>query len=304
MGTDVLVASRDQAIENIHQYQVELQDKQLGESLRRLMPHVHAWYATETETGDRLFAPSKFVGYVDNTADSYFLNRAVRDGRKTERALQRWFRSLDPGSRRSMDLTRALQYFLVGYEHLEPRKGARILIPTEGSGRAATRQGLADRIHFHPEFCAGRPHIRRTRVRVSDILQLMASGASVSDFLRDYPYLKKADLMAALAYGAGAIDHRVILATWFMRFLIDVQLLLGSARWLSERGHTCVHVNDLGPGSATDDQIGAWARESQAIVWSGDADFAVRARQGSGLPAVWLRLGNTTNAAPRARLTP
>ena len=71
---------------------------------------------------------------------------------------------------------------------------------------------LIDRIHVNAAVCGGRPHIRGTRVRVSDILDLLASGASPSEILADYPYLSEADLRAALAYGAAATAHRVILA--------------------------------------------------------------------------------------------
>ena len=70
---------------------------------------------------------------------------------------------------------------------------------------------ISGRIGIDPSICAGRPHIRGTRVRVSDILDLMASGVSRAEILGDYPYLEEADLSAALAYGATAIDHRIIL---------------------------------------------------------------------------------------------
>ena len=66
------------------------------------------------------------------------------------------------------------------------------------------------RICVDATICAGRPHIRGTRVRVSDILQLMASGVSSTEILADYPYLSEADLRAALAYGATASDHRIV----------------------------------------------------------------------------------------------
>ena len=41
-----------------------------------------------------------------------------------------------------------------------------------------------------------------------------------------------------------------------------------------------------------------------AVIWSKDADFAERARRTVHLQVVWVRLGNTTNAALRARLAP
>ncbi len=89
-----------------------------------------------------------------------------------------------------------------------------------------------------------------------------------------------------------------------MRFLIDAQLPPGLARWLSERGHTCDHVSDVGLGAASDERIEAWARDRRAAIWSKDEDFAERARRSPGLQVVWLRCGNTTNAALQTLLTP
>ena len=63
---------------------------------------------------------------------------------------------------------------------------------------------VRDRIHIDAAICGGRPHIRGTRVRVCDILDLLANGVSQSEILADYPYLSEADLRAALAYGAAA----------------------------------------------------------------------------------------------------
>ncbi|MYE03205.1 MAG: hypothetical protein F4Y03_18410 [Alphaproteobacteria bacterium] len=89
-----------------------------------------------------------------------------------------------------------------------------------------------------------------------------------------------------------------------MRFLIDAQLPPGLARWLTAEGYPSNHVNDLGIGPATDTRIEAEARRLGAVIWSKDVDFAERARVRPGLQVVWLRLGNTTNAALRARLAP
>lgn len=89
-----------------------------------------------------------------------------------------------------------------------------------------------------------------------------------------------------------------------MRYLFDAQLPPGLGRWLSEWLHTCDHVNDVDLGAATDDRIEAWARALQAVIWSADPTFAERARNASGLQVVWLRCGNTTNEALRARLAP
>ena len=89
-----------------------------------------------------------------------------------------------------------------------------------------------------------------------------------------------------------------------MRFLIDAQVPPGLARWLTAEGYPSDHVNDLGIGPATDSRIEAEARRLGAVIWSKDVDFAERARVRPGLQVVWLRLGNTINAALRAQLAP
>ena len=71
---------------------------------------------------------------------------------------------------------------------------------------------VRERIHIDASTCGGRPHIRGTRVRVADILELLAEGVSQEDILADYPYLSEADLRAALAFGAAASAHRIIRA--------------------------------------------------------------------------------------------
>ena len=61
-----------------------------------------------------------------------------------------------------------------------------------------------------PLICGGRPCIKGTRMRVSDIMGMMAHGAGPAEILADYPYLSEDDIAAALAYAARATDHRVI----------------------------------------------------------------------------------------------
>ncbi len=66
------------------------------------------------------------------------------------------------------------------------------------------------RITMRPEQCGGRPCIRGLRVRVKDILDLLASGASREEILADYPYLEPGDITAALEYAAQQSDHPVV----------------------------------------------------------------------------------------------
>ena len=210
MSDNALVANQDQAIGNILRYQAALEDGQRGAQLRKLMSRVHAWYATRPDRGRWLFAPSKFVGYAENTAESYLREQDTRDGGKTERILRQWFHVVQPGSPRADALDRALRDFLRSHGHSGPRKGARICVPAEVLDDLADTPDISVRIGIDPAICGGRPHIRGTRVRVCDILELMASGVATANIVADYPYLSEADVRAALAYGANATDHRIV----------------------------------------------------------------------------------------------
>ncbi len=68
------------------------------------------------------------------------------------------------------------------------------------------------RITVEDGKCGGRPCIRGLRIRVSDILDLLASGANFEEILTDYPSLEKEDILAAIEYAARQADH-VILQT-------------------------------------------------------------------------------------------
>jgi len=61
--------------------------------------------------------------------------------------------------------------------------------------------------------CGGRPCIRGLRIRVSDILDLLAKGASFEEILGDYPFLEREDILAAIEYAARQADHVVLQAS-------------------------------------------------------------------------------------------
>jgi uncharacterized protein (DUF433 family) len=58
------------------------------------------------------------------------------------------------------------------------------------------------RITTNPDICGGRPCIANTRMRVSDVLDLLAAGETRAAFLADYPYLADEDITAALEYAS------------------------------------------------------------------------------------------------------
>ena len=66
------------------------------------------------------------------------------------------------------------------------------------------------RITIDPAQCAGRPCIRGIRIRVMDVLDLLAAGASREEILEDYPLLEPEDITAVLEYAARRSDHPVL----------------------------------------------------------------------------------------------
>ncbi len=69
-----------------------------------------------------------------------------------------------------------------------------------------------DRITINPAQCGGRPCIRGMRMRVKDLLDLLAAGVSPEEILRDYPYLEKEDIQAVLEFAAAQSDHVMLRA--------------------------------------------------------------------------------------------
>ena len=70
-----------------------------------------------------------------------------------------------------------------------------------------------NRITVETGKCGGRPCIRGLRIRVTDVLELLAAGASYEEVLADYPYLEPEDILAALEYAAHQTDHVVLPAS-------------------------------------------------------------------------------------------
>lgn len=66
------------------------------------------------------------------------------------------------------------------------------------------------RITVDPGLCGGRPCIRGLRIRVKDVLDQLAAGATRDEILGDYPYLEAEDIAAVLEFAARQADHPVL----------------------------------------------------------------------------------------------
>lgn len=67
-----------------------------------------------------------------------------------------------------------------------------------------------DRITFNPNQCGGRPCIRGMRIRVKDVLEMLAARASEAEILEDFPYLEPEDIRACLEFAASEMDHAIL----------------------------------------------------------------------------------------------
>jgi uncharacterized protein (DUF433 family) len=203
-----LVSNFSQVVENIERYNRDRVSAALAEKIA----YVRAWYAFRTPSGEWLFAPSKFAGYVGSSAETYRDERPDRDGRETERGLSQWFVETDSNDRLGRDLLARLRE-TVAAQGKVLNALARVHVPRDIAGaRPLARPGSERwRITADEKVLGGKPCIRGMRIRVADILEMLANGASHDDILADFPYLEAADIRAALEYAMGAVDHQLVL---------------------------------------------------------------------------------------------
>jgi uncharacterized protein (DUF433 family) len=71
---------------------------------------------------------------------------------------------------------------------------------------------LMDRITVNPLQCGGRPCIRGMRIRVIDVLDLLAAGLSPAQVVAELPDLEAADITACLRFASRRLDHPILAA--------------------------------------------------------------------------------------------
>lgn len=72
---------------------------------------------------------------------------------------------------------------------------------------------VMNRITINPNLCGGRPTIRGMRIRVTDVLELLASGLTTEQVLEELPDLEKEDVQACLLYVVQRFNHPVLTST-------------------------------------------------------------------------------------------
>ena len=73
-------------------------------------------------------------------------------------------------------------------------------------------KSLLKRITLNPKQCGGRPCIRGMRIRVMDVLDLLANGLSAEQILKELPDLEKKDIQACLYFASQRLNHPTLAA--------------------------------------------------------------------------------------------
>jgi uncharacterized protein (DUF433 family) len=210
-----LVTNADEAVDNIRRFASELSG---SPELQSRLGTFKVWYAAPRLEGGHDLGPSKFVGYRGNTAAAHVENsgkHGMRHGNDAQDVLDVAFADVPAGSAEHRALWRELSHILSRYGR-RPHKGTRFRMPVQRQLSEAVAQvspsRTGDWIISDPSICSGRPTLKGTRIRVSDVLQLLAGGDSAEQIAADYPSLRLEHIEAALVFAAAAVEHRFIKA--------------------------------------------------------------------------------------------
>ncbi len=209
-----IIATRSEATDNIRRFKEELH---AAPGLQNRLGTFKVWYVF-SQGEELVFAPSKFIGRRNNTAAAHLKESGgsgKRHGNDGKAILDQWFVDVSPTSVRHRNLLAALTAVYSAFGKV-PNAGTHFRIPTEEADdplRLPNTAAPPEQWIVHDlAICSGKPTLKGTRIRVADVLQMLAGGDSAETILTDYPSLQRAHIDAALGYAARAIDHRVIRA--------------------------------------------------------------------------------------------
>jgi uncharacterized protein (DUF433 family) len=216
----IVVMNGAEALSSIEAF---LRDLPASEPLQRKLGTFKSWYAVERADGSLLLGPSKFIGYRDIDSEKYARlsgRRGNLHGAHTENAL-RALGIFEPVEVESPVHRRLLAELAALYAAFgkRPNIATRFSIRRASADAGPAEAGVAmtpaeiDRwIVRDKDICFGRPTLRGTRIRVSDLLGLLAAGETAEDLASNYPTIRREHVAAALAYAAQALDHAVVRA--------------------------------------------------------------------------------------------
>lgn len=209
MAAGRIVSDISEAVENIRLFNRTA----ISGPVLSFISYARSWYALKGEGGDWVFGPAKFAGYIGNMEAAY--ENESHDGRVLEAALKEWFEPVGEGHPLDAELKSALRRFLANHGKSLNQLAKIHVLKRDVQPFASPRPKGSDeswRITASPDILGGKPCIRGIRIRVADILGMLADGATRQEILEDFPYLEDGDITAALEFARNAVDHRLIKA--------------------------------------------------------------------------------------------
>ena len=72
------------------------------------------------------------------------------------------------------------------------------------------KRAMLERITVDPKICHGQACIKGTRIPVYQILHMLANGDSIEELLKEYPSLKRDDILACIEYAAELTEEQIV----------------------------------------------------------------------------------------------
>jgi uncharacterized protein (DUF433 family) len=69
---------------------------------------------------------------------------------------------------------------------------------------------MIERISVDPRICHGQAFIKGTRIPVYQILHMLANGDTIEELLKEYPSLKREDILACIEYAAELTEEQIV----------------------------------------------------------------------------------------------
>lgn len=66
------------------------------------------------------------------------------------------------------------------------------------------------RIAVNPEICFGKPRIKGTRMPISSILSYLASGMTVDEFVQEFNWLTRDDVLEAISFASVMMQDKFV----------------------------------------------------------------------------------------------
>ena len=123
METLLPAINDDDAVKAIRTFPTALRENR---GLQDRLPNARAWYACPDDDGGWTFAPARWAGHRNMTAERYLAESATAtDGQKIEKRLRQWFTPLEPDTPQHAELHRALAAFLAEFGK-QPNRAVRV----------------------------------------------------------------------------------------------------------------------------------------------------------------------------------